>query len=218
MLHKESVVLIMRNWESIEENLIKTLNIIFKNYEVNELSSYEKRKIIFEYLSSILSYDYDMLEKIRNFEINRSKIIRDPIQELDNVINNKKGICNAISQYYKLLLEKVGIKSYCVICDDGTEVNHQLNLVYDSDNNSYSFDDITSVIVKRGIVEEYFDYDLEYASSINQGNKNVMNNQCFFVLPEDYINYLVGRDNNLSENLDRLPYNIVSIKSKHKNK
>lgn len=204
-----------QNWKLLKDNLIDKINIIFKGYDINSLSFYEKRKIIFEYLTNNLTYDYKLLEQIRNVNI---KIARNPIQELNSVIDSEKGICNAISQYYKLLLEVVGIKSYCVICDDGTEVNHQLSLVYDSDNNSYSFDDITSVIVGRGTKEDYFDYDLQFASSVNQGNKNIMNDQSFVVLPEDYINYLVNRKISLSETLERLPENIMPIKNKSKSK
>ena len=115
-------------------------------------------------------------------------------EELKDVVFNNKGICSSISQYYKLLLEEVGIKSYCVICDDGTPVNHELSLVYDKDSGSYSFDDVTSVIVKRGTEEEFFDYDLEYAKSKNQGKKKIMENEEFYILSEDYINYLLSRE------------------------
>lgn len=175
-------MLIMRDWKFLQENLVSTIRIIFNGYDINNLNSYEKRKIIFEYLTNTLNYDYYMLEKIRECKIYKTNLRRDPVEELFSAINNKIGICNAISQYYKLLLEIVDVKSYCVICDDGTEVNHQLNLVYDIDNNSYSFDDITSVIVGRGTKEEYFDYDLQYANSVNQGNKNIMGIQSFFCI------------------------------------
>lgn len=206
----------MRNWKDIDENLNNTLNIIFEKYDINSLNYYEKRRIIFEYLIKTIKYDYDLLEKIRDFNVYGIRVKRDNFKELDNVIYNKIGICNGISQYYKLLLEKVGIISYCVICDDGTEVKHQLNLVYDSYNDSYSFDDVTSVIVNRGTSEEYFDYNLDYANSINQGNKVVMNNKNYFILPEEFINFLVGREKSLSETLEDLPSNIISIKNKYK--
>ena len=45
-----------------------------------------------------------------------------------------------------------------------------------------------------------------------------MNDQSFVVLPEDYINYLVNREINFSESLDKLPENIISIKNKSKTK
>ena len=66
--------------------------------------------------------------------------------------------------------------------------------------------------------EDYYDYDLQFAHSVNQGNKNIMNDQSFVVLPEDYINYLVNREISLSETLERLPENILSVKNKSKSK
>ena len=49
--------------------------------------------------------------------------------------------------------EEIDVLDY----DDGTDVKHQLNLVYDNDNEVYSFDDVTSVVVKRGTNEEFFE-------------------------------------------------------------
>lgn len=204
---------LMEDWNSIKDNLIKTINTIFANYDINQLSCYEKRRIIYEYLANTLSYDYDTLDKINDFKKTGNPVARNNIQELYNVMYNKKGLCNAISQYYKLLLEQVGIKAYCVICDDGTLVKHQLNLVYDDDNDSYSFDDVTSVIVQRGDISDFFDYDIAFANSVNQGKKIIMNSHYFFVLPEDLINYLVKRKESLCEKLVYLPDNIVSKKN-----
>ena len=208
----------MNNWDFVKDNLTMSISIIFNEFDIGNLTFYEKRNIIFRYLCNTLNYDYDLLAQIKKFQIGKNKLVRDPIRELYSVIKNKKGICNAISQYYKLLLEMVGIKSYCVICDDSTEVNHQLNLVYDSDNDSYSFDDITSVIVGRGTIEDYYDYDLQFANLVNQGNKKIMNDQNFVILPEEYINYLVDRKISLTNTLERIPDNIVSIKNKSKAK
>ena len=208
----------MGDWKYIQDNLKETINMIFNDYNINDLSFYEKRNIIFEYLVNDLKYDYDLLEQIMDFKINKTKVTRNPIKELYSVMNNKIGICNAISQYYKLLLEIVGIKAYCVICDDGTEVKHQLNLVYDEASDLYSFDDVTSVIVGRGTTTDFFDYDLVFANSINQGNRDLMNNQKFFIVPEEHINYLVNREISLTENLDKLPDNIMSVKNKSKTK
>lgn len=202
--------------DELEKRLSQTIRIIFMDYNLSTLSQYEKREHIFEYLTSELSYDFNLLSKIRERELNKSevKISRNPKQELLDAIYTKKGICNAISQYYKLLLEKVGIKSYCVICDDGTEVKHQLNLVYDENNDSYSFDDVTSVIVKRGSKEDFFDYDKEQAQKLNQGKKPVYEDQNYFILPESYVNYLIGRSKSFSPQIEKLPTNITSLKTK----
>ena len=74
-------------------------------------------------------------------------------------------------------------------------------MVVDPVNYSYSFDDVTSVIVGRGT-------DLEMANKMNQGLVNVMENRKWFILPEVYISYLVGRDNSPTITLDKLPINI----------
>ena len=188
------------------------LSEILKNEQISQLSQYEKRQRIFSHLCDIIRYDFDLLYKINDNEVNKTKIKRNPKEELQNVINNNIGICSSISQYYKLLLEQVGIKSYCVICDDGTPVYHQLTLVYDNESGTYSFDDITSVIVKRGEKQDFFDYDIEYAKSKGQGNKKVMDNEEFFILPEEYINCLVGREKSFSETLNIIPTNISSAR------
>ena len=200
------------NWIDIEMKLQNMLEEIFSDYNFENLSSYEKRKIIFQYLCDNISYDYESLNNIRDFKEGKKQISRNSFLELSNVINKKIGICNAISQYYKLLLEEVGITSYCVICDDSTQVRHQLNLVYDDYQKTYSFDDVTSVIVGRGTNEEYFDYDLEAANFFNQGNVEIFGNKKWFILPEDYINYLIGREKTSIKNLETLPNNIVSVK------
>lgn len=202
------------NWFEIRKKLQLTLEEMFYKYDLENLDCYEKRKIIFDYLCDNVSYDYELLKDIRDFNESKKRVSRNPFLELSNVIDKKIGVCNAISQYYKLLLQEVGITSYCVICDDGTPVKHQLNLVYDDCHGMYSFDDITSVIVGRGTKEEYFDYDLESANFYNQGNVEVYKNKKWFVLPNDYINYLIGKEKESAVCLDDLPNNISSIKLK----
>lgn len=206
------------NWDCIKNVLHKNLNIIFQDCDINLLNNYEKRKIIFEYLCNNVSYDYDLLDNIRNFVLYKTPVVRELYLELENVIYNHKGICNSISQYYKLLLEEVGIKASCVICDDGTPVKHQLNLVYDDINDSYSFDDVTSVIVNRGTIEDFFDYNLEFANSVDQGNEIVLDDKYWVILPNDYINYLVGKNSDSAEELSFLPDNIISVKGNLKGK
>ena len=200
------------NWDEIEPKLQDELKKIFCGYDISVLSDYEKRRIIFEYLCDNVSYDHELLNGIREFHVNKKPISRDSYLELENVIDYKKGICNGIAQYYKLLLDEVGIKSFCVICDDGTPVKHQLCLVYDETKGVYSFDDVTSVVVKRGTNEEFFDYDLVTANSFGQGQGYVSSNKKWFILPDSYINFLIGRDNKSPVSLEDLPVNISSVK------
>lgn len=198
--------------KEIEDKINGTIKSIFSNVDISSLSQYEKRQKIFSYLCDSLKYDFELLNKIHDNEVNKTKFKRNLVVELNNTILNGIGICSSISQYYKLLLEQVDIKSYCVVCDDGTPVNHQLTLVYDIGNDSYSFDDVTSVIVGRGEKKDFFDYDIVQAKSKGQGNKEIMDSEQFVILPEDYVDFLVGRDKSFSETLTRIPYNVFSVK------
>ena len=208
------------NWNEIHIKIQKEIKNIFINYNFDELSKYEIRKVIFYYLCNNLKYDYSLYKKIRKFNISIKKglinkdnvLVRNPYLELKNVIDNNIGICNSISQYYKLLLEEVGIKSYCVICDDGTLVNHQLNMVYDEEKDTYSFDDITNVIVGSKDLSTFFDYDLETANSLNQGNEEILDDNKWVILEEEYISYLVGKESPKYKTIDKLPSNISMVK------
>ena len=198
----------------MDKKLKDTINCIFQDYNINDLSLYEKRKMVFDYLVDNLKYDYELLDKIKDFKISKIRVKRDLRGEFIRVLDDGLGICSSISQCYKFLLERVGIKSYCVICDDGTNVRHQLNLVYDMENDTYSFDDVTSVIVGKGTKEDFFDYDLSFANYIGQGNKYLINDRCFVFLPEEWLNTVVRRKNGLCETLEVLPKDIVSMKKR----
>lgn len=201
------------DWNKINSKLGMDIKHIFNGYDIDILSDFEKRKIIFEYLSNNISYDFELLDAIREFHINRTPVARDSYLELDSVIFESKGICNGISQYYKLLLEKIGVKSICVICDDGTPVKHQLTLVYNEETDSYSFDDVVSVIVGRGTIDDYFDYDMQTANLHNQGNRFVHNDKKWFILPDSFIYFLIGRDIKNAINIEDMPENIRSVSS-----
>ena len=204
----------MDDWEYISDSVDDAIEEIFKFHPIHSLSDYERRKIIFEYLTETLEYDFDQLDIIKKGQIDKKRPSRNPTQELMSVINANLGICNGISQYYKLLLERIGIKSHCVVCDDGTEVNHQIVLVYNQDTDTYSFDDVTGVVVGRGTKEEYFDYDVSKANRFGQGNKRIYEDREFVILPEEYINFVVKRTQNLTQTIEYLPTNIKSLKQK----
>lgn len=202
--------MLVGDWNQIKIKLQNKISEIFKDCSLDDLSSYEKRKMIFEHLCHELSYDYALLDKIKDSANNKFKLSRNPYLELASVIDHNIGICNAISQYYKLLLEQVGVACYCVICTDGTDVPHQLCLLYNEETGNYSFDDVTSVIVDRGTISQFFDYDMDAAREYNQGLEQIMESGCWFLLPEDYINYIVGRKVSPNQGLSKLPDNIVS--------
>lgn len=204
----------MDDWEYISDSVDDAIEEIFKYHPIHSLSDYERRRIIFEHLTETLEYDFDQLDIIKKGQIDKKRPNRNPTQELLSVINANLGICNGISQYYKLLLERIGIKSHCVVCDDGTEVNHQIVLVYNQDTDTYSFDDVTGVVVGRGTKEEYFDYDVSQANRFGQGNKRIYEDREFVVLPEEYINFVVKRTQSPTTTIEYLPTNIKSLKQK----
>ncbi len=204
----------MSEWTYIEDSVDDAINEIFKFQALHTLSDYERRKIIFEHLTETITYDFDELNKLIDAKLTGTKVRRNPTQELLSVINANIGICNGISQYYKLLLERIGIKSHCVVVDDGTEINHQMLLVYNKETDSYSFDDITSVIVKRGTKDEYFDYDEDKAHSLGQGNRELITGDRFTILPEEYFDYVTQRTIHPYQTLSALPQNISSVKRK----
>ncbi len=202
-----------------EQKLNEMNNLIFNGYEIDKLTNIEKREMIFDYLMKNIKYDYNLLNIIVNNEFNKNLIIpRDLSNEIMNVVINKKGVCNSISQVYKLLLEKVGIYAVCVVTDNSQRVLHQLNLVYNKDEDSYSFDDITSVIVGMGSKEKFFNYDLEDACKLGQGKKNVIDDKKWVAFDTETIYVIVNRTDEeykklgvieiLEEGLLKFPTNI----------
>ena len=200
--------------ELLRQTLISRIKDIFAEVEVDSMSQYQKRQAIFSYLCDSVQYDFSLLDKIaENERITEGRLRnrRSPVEELHKAVFDNVGICSSISQYYKLLLEQVGISSYCVVCDNGMPVKHQIAMVYDESSNSYSFDDITSVIVGLGNKSDFFDYDISKANRNGQGKTPVIDNQNFVILAEEYIDYLVDRRQSFSKPLTRMPINIRSV-------
>lgn len=191
------------NWEEIIELIKEDDNRIFQDVNKKELTEYEKRKAIFDYLCNNTKYDFEsfidlLLKMVKNrseiddyirsnniadknmidliykrFDCGEFKKERNPIRELITMINTHIGICNSIAQYYKLLLEYNGIYSACVICDNMLPRNHQINLVLDNETSTYSFDDVTTAVISKNLKDKCFDYDLDSARDINQGIRPV---------------------------------------------
>lgn len=200
--------------ELLRQTLISRIKDIFAEVEVDSMSQYQKRQAIFSYLCDSVQYDFSLLDKIaENERITEGRLRnrRSPVEELHKAVFDNVGICSSISQYYKLLLEQVGISSYCVVCDNGMPVKHQIAMVYDESSNSYSFDDITSVIVGLGNKSDFFDYDISKANRNGQGKAPVIDNQNFVILAEEYVDYLVDRRQSFSKPLTRMPINIRSV-------
>ena len=121
---------------------------------------------------------------------------------------------------------------------------HVLNLVYDRENDSYSFDDIstyTADCVEKNVTPDmYFDYDCKYANEVmNQGfipskpeeaslykinNIPMKDGLAFYKYDPEYISFLIDRKINewhrqfileIDSNVE-LPNNIVSLKNNTK--
>ena len=202
-----------RNYNETIAKLKSKIGEIFKDKDISKLSDYEKRRIIFDYLCDTLEYDYELLKNIRNPKWYKSGNERDPYGEFESVIDNNIGICNAISQYYVLLLEQVGIESYTIFCTDDLAGGHALNIVYDKDHDTYSLDDVTSVIVGLGDKSKYFDYSFTMASLYGQGNKPVDEDKKWLIMGPGYIDIIIldkrpARDCHFVD----IPSNVKSVK------
>lgn len=190
------------NADDVKLKIDELYHDVFNDIDISKLSDMAKRQLIFNYLTSNIAYDYELLDGIKsNQDHSKAPVTRDLVEEILSVLYKKKGVCNAISQVYKLLLEKVGIYSMCVVTSDGTLVSHQLNLVFDKVANAFSFDDVTSVIVGRGTNKDFFNYDLKQANKLNQGNKVIMDNRKWIAMPSSLLYYLIGRDDDIYNRL-----------------
>jgi hypothetical protein len=174
-----------------DEHLLLLTKIYLEIFPKEEkLSLFEKRKRIFNYLVQNLSINYNYYELLIS---GQCLFIRNGSKELKELIKTKKGLGNAISQLYKLLLEKAGIYSLCYICNDRCLIFHELNLVKMGD--TYSFDDISSVIAKKGNAEDYFNYDLNGAYERGQGISDLPDlNMAFVGIPSMVIYDFIGLD------------------------
>lgn len=206
------------NYKEISNKLDYEISKIFQSYNLDTLSQFEKRKIIFDYCVNEIKYDKQKLLEIKFQKTNPYfKIERNPYFELESVINNKIGICNAISQYYKLLLEKVSIYSCCINCiiyHDNEKLGHQLNLVYNSDK-TFSFDDVTLAILEKE--DNYFNFDMNDAKNKKEkyGIEPIYDNNKWMILNEEYINLIIGR--NKEEIKNELTSNYRNIKTSNVN-
>jgi hypothetical protein len=181
---------------------------------------------------------------IRRIKVGEYKKGFSNLQSMIKLLEEGKGLCNSDSIIYKLLLEMNDIYSAVYICDNSEIRLHALNIVYDKENNSYSFDDISTYTAARTNMDVtpdmFFDYDLEYANNVlKQGfipsiptNANLFkvndvpmeNGRVYYKYSTDMINFQLGRTKNewhqqfnLEVNDDvLLPNDIVSLKNKSK--
>lgn len=163
----------------------------------NNMPKMEKRKRIYKYLINTKEYNYEYFEGIlRNYEkATKERFQRNLQKEFQEPLLTNKGICNGFAQVYKLLLEKIGIYSICVNCMIKHEekfVGHQLNLVYDEEAKTYSFDDVTFGIIKKST--DYFNYDNPKEKEEQQGIIPIYDDIKWLIIDDDLINYYAKRE------------------------
>lgn len=293
------------------ENYIKTINkVIFSNINMDTLSDYEKRKMIFKFLCENHKFCYDdYYDKILNnfyysnaksfldldeknsylharafaakvenedmeldFNTNLSSYYSDNPEKTEEMLKKyledndsysdklynavlnrlKSGKFNMtynvydetsklildqvtgngeIDCVYKSLLEMNDIYALRVICSsNNSPIDQDVCLVYDSETEKFSFDDITSYLYGVGSLEDCFDYDLEDAKKLGQGNRaplafcSMTNEDSFGVALSSFSNGILPIDREKlpwyesfgvekeGESIYQLPENIMSKK------
>ena len=181
--------------ESTLNSILKSvLERIFENKTFRDLSNFQRRQCVFNYLVNNNEYDFSLLNDIYSGKK------REYANEITSVLNpevKNKGTCNGFSYAYKLLLDKLQIPCMLTICyiledtvkdleDKGINTNttmierssggqymipHMLVLVQNEDG-TFSFDDITYAIANKGTEREqdYFNYNYQTAKQSKQVN------------------------------------------------
>lgn len=198
------------NFSNINGLLDGLIDNIFNGIDIDSMSNLEKRKRIYDYLVDNNDYDFELLNEILAGKR------RYPAEEIYSILEGMektgrgKGVCNAFSYVYKLLLEKCKTPSMLIIgkirLDDISEleqagieiknikrdssnrylIGHMFILVQNKDG-SFSFDDPTCAILNREKGVNYFNYD-----KLGCAYRNQIELQGFST---DYIEAVIGRNN-----------------------
>ena len=205
-------------WFYMDQKIEQDINLIFNNYDINKLSNMEKRKMVFDYLVDHLKYNDSLFKRIAASKLGLiERTSRNTPQELYDAVFTNVGICNSISQYYKLILEKLGIPSYYVVCtcvedlakhqdelkefsytiSGDVSVGHALTVNYDDDTKSYGIDDLTLAVINKD-KDNYFNYDISKAHFLKQGLTDILPNIKWHIIDEAYIDMISGRRNSNS--------------------
>ena len=190
----------------------RQFNTIFKGYDINKLDSYTKRKMIYKFLCKNLSYDWNCY-----YHILKKDVKRNICRELSDTILFNKGVCNSISQYYKILLAKAGVQSSVVITH-----KHAVNYVYNSLTNTYSIDDVTMGVIFNNS-SLFFDYDIKRANLFGQLKRPTLPGMMLVVSSGSFINKLLNEEVVSSESYDLSvdsgdflnPNKVISLKKRY---
>lgn len=180
----------------IDEITNEILHEIYKNENFNSFNAHIKTNLIYNYLTNMLSFDYDILSirnKIRQEQID---LCNTKEEDLDFLLKRKDYSKN-IAKTYKCLLEKVKIPALIVVGNYDGNI-HYFNLVKRGEY--WSFDDVTLSVVKNEKTY-YFDYDkLEDRKQVAIG-----------IMPNED-GQTVKKVQELNDDLIPLPTNIKSYK------
>lgn len=133
-----------------------------------------------EMLKKYLEDNDSYSDKLYNSVLDRLKsgkfnITYNVFDETAKLILEQLASNGEIDCVYKSLLEMNDIYALRVICSSSNSpIDQGICLVYDSESEKYSFDDITSYLYGVGSIEDCFDYDLEDAKKLGQGNRAPM--------------------------------------------
>lgn len=159
------------DWNNIDKKLTDDLNTILAEYIPGLMRSFELRTIIYNYMVNNFTYLEDG---------------KKPSSEMKNTVFEHVGSFHNLARYYKLLLEKVNIPAYYVTYLGKDNKVYGFNLIYDEDNNTFVFDDVTLGILNKDN-ESYFNYDINKAHKYNQGVVKDKDNCYMHLIDEEFV-------------------------------
>ena len=155
-------------WNNIDEKLSQDLENILAEYI--PMDNLEKREIIYNYI-------------VDNFKYEEAG--KKPSSELVKTVFEHTGSFHDLAMYYKLLLEKANIPAYYVTYLGEDKKIYGFNLIYNEDNKTFSFDDVTLGIINKD-KHNYFNYDITKAHQFKQGIVKDKNNCYMNLIEEEY--------------------------------
>lgn len=139
-------------YHDLDEDLFYTkLNEIqeeLQNTITSNHSKYEMAKIIYDYITTRCTYEYDVLNEGSSIDMSNHQAIRDFNNEKGKYLNiygpvvEGRGVCAGFSQLYKYLLNAFGIDATCIVGyfnqnGETTTIGHAIVLVEIDDKYGY---------------------------------------------------------------------------------
>ena len=186
------------DWNNIDKKLTKDYETILADYIPRDcFTKADFRKIIYSYMVNNFQYRADTNK---------------PAKELNDMIFDHVGSIQNLARYYKLLLEKADIPAYYVTFKGEDGKVFAFNLVFDEDNNTFSFDDVTFGILNKDI-NSYFDFDINKAHEYHQGIVKDIDSCYMELIPEEFVYvYLFKKEKPKTDIIKRLIKNRENAK------